>query len=183
MIAQRPPGAAPVVRAHAEALPFEDGSFDAAMALLTIHHWRDPAAGLTELRRVARRVVVLTWDQRVARDFWLCREYVPEITAIDDGRDVPIDRVVELLGGAEVITVPVPHDCEDGFLGAYWRRPEAYLDPLVRAGISPLAMMGERADAGLARLAGDLRTGAWQRRHADLLEREELDLGYRLVVG
>lgn len=181
MIAQRPPDAARVVQAHAEELPFGDRVFDAAMAVLTIHHWRDPAAGLAEMRRVARRVVVLTWDQRVARGFWLSSEYLPEITAIDDDRDVPVDQVVELLGGADVIAVPVPRDCADGFLGAYWRRPEAYLDPLVRAGISPLAMLGERADAGLARLEEDLRTGAWKRRHADLLEREELDLGYRLV--
>jgi SAM-dependent methyltransferase len=181
MIAQRPPGAAPVVRATAEALALPDASFDAAMAVLTIHHWPDPARGLAELRRIARRVVVLTWDQRVTKDFWLPREYLPEITAIDDERDIPIDRVATLLGGAEVTPVLVPHDCADGFLGAYWRRPEAYLDPLVRAGISPLAMLGEHADAGLARLEEDLRTGAWQRRHADLLERDELDLGYRLI--
>jgi SAM-dependent methyltransferase len=186
MLGQRPPGAAPAVQASAEGLPFVDGAFDAAMAVLTIHHWAHLERGLAELRRVARRVVVLTWDQAVTARFWLTREYLPEVTAYDETRAVAIERLVELLGGEEAVdvsVVPIPHDCTDGFLGAWWRRPEAYLDPVVRAGISALAPLEDRIGPGLARLAEDLRTGAWQRRHAELLALEELDVGYRLVVS
>jgi SAM-dependent methyltransferase len=182
MIAQRPPGSAPVVRGRAEQLPFADGAFDAAMAVLTIHHWGDLEAGIEEMRRVARQVVVLTWDQRVCDRFWLVAEYLPEIAVLDAGRAVPVDRLAELLGGGEISTVPVPYDCTDGFLGAYWRRPEAYLDPEVRAAMSSLAALGEQAAGGLERLDADLRSGDWQRRHARLLELDELDLGYRLVT-
>lgn len=185
MLAQRARGTAPAVRAVAEALPLADGCADAAMAVLTVHHWGDLAAGVAELRRVARRrVVVLTWDQRVTRRMWLLRDYLPAVVAYDDAREVPVAELVRLLGGARVEVVPVPHDCTDGFGAAYWRRPHAYLDPVVRAGISMLAQTGEPALAdGLARLAADLASGRWQRRNADLLARDELDAGYRLVVA
>jgi hypothetical protein len=108
------------------------------MALLTVHHWTDVAAGIAELRRVARRIVILTWDQHVTERFWLSREYLPQLSAYDDGA-VTIETVLDLLGGAEVRPLPVPHDCTDGFLGAFWRRPHCYLDQRVRAGISTMA--------------------------------------------
>jgi SAM-dependent methyltransferase len=185
MIAQRPPGSAPCVRAAAEALPLRDNCVDAAMAMLTVHHWGDVAAGIEQVRRVTRhRIVVLTWDQAVLRDFWLLREYLPVAVRISDAQYVPIDRIVDLLGGATVHTVPVPWDCTDGFGAAYWRRPEAYLDPTVRAGISMLALAGEADLAdGLTRLAADLRSGQWRERHSRLLERDEFDAGYRLIVS
>ncbi|MEV7886615.1 methyltransferase domain-containing protein [Streptomyces sp. NPDC002817] len=186
MLAQRPPGSAPAVQAVAEHLPVRDAAADAVMALLTLHHWTDPAAGIAELRRVARRrVVVLTWDQRVFRErFWLVREYLPEAAAFDDNRAVPTDRLAELLGGARVEPVPVPHDCTDGFAAAYWRRPHAYLDAQVRAGVSLLSQPAEDAIApGLARLADDLATGRWHTRHAELLTRDSFDVGYRLLVA
>lgn len=186
MLAQRPVGAAPAVQAVAERLPVRDGAVDTVMALLTVHHWSDPAAGIAELRRVARRrVVVLTWDQRVFRErFWLVRDYLPEAAAFDDARATPVDRLCELLGGARQEVVPVPHDCVDGFAAAYWRRPHAYLDPRVRAGVSLLAQPGEEVLApGLARLAEDLATGRWHTRHAGLLTLDALDVGYRLLVA
>lgn len=188
MLAQRPPGAAPAVQATAEAIPLADDAVDAALAVLTVHHWSSLETGLAELRRVARRrVVVLTWDAEVCREFWLLREYQPEASAFDDARAVPVERLVRLLGGPErvrVAPVPVPHDCTDGFAAAFWRRPEAYLDPVVRAGMSVLAQPGEAVTApGTARLAADLASGAWRERHADLLELDELDCGYRLLVA
>jgi SAM-dependent methyltransferase len=185
MIAQRPAGAAPAVQARAEALPLADGAAEAVMAVLTVHHWADLAAGVAELRRVARRrVVVLTWDHRVFESFWLVREYLPEVAAFDATRAVPVDHLARLLGGARVEPVPVPHDCVDGFGAAYWRRPAAYLDPVVRAGISMLAQPGEAVvRPGLDRLAADLAAGRWHDRHADLLAREEFDAGYRLLVA
>lgn len=185
MLAQRPAGSAPAVRASAEAVPVADDAADAVMALLTVHHWSDLEAGIRELRRIARRrVVILTWDQSVTRGFWLFDEYLPEAAAFDDARAVSLDRLTALLPGARIETVPVPHDCTDGFGAAYWRRPEAYLDPVVRAGISVLAQSGEALlRPGLARLSADLSSGRWHERHADLLAREALDVGYRLVVA
>lgn len=185
MLRQRPTGSALAVRARAEALPLGDGSVDAAMAVLTVHHWDGVEAGIAELRRVARRrVLVLTCDQTVFLRFWLLREYLPELAAVDGTRLLPIDRLQTLLGGARVHPVPVPHDCVDGFAAAYWRRPRAYLDPRVRAGISLFAQAHPAAlRPGLDRLAADLESGRWQRRHQDLLRHEELDLGYRLLVA
>jgi SAM-dependent methyltransferase len=184
MIAQRPPGAAPVVQASAEALPFEDGAFDAAMAVLTLHHWGDWRTGLEELRRVARRVVVLSWDPSFAGRLWVSAEYFPELIDEDVENFPSLADQAGALRALRVTAVPIPADCADGFYGAHWRRPEAYLDPVVRAGISTMAKRAPgELDAGLARLADDIRTGAWAERHADLLESDELDLGYRLLVS
>lgn len=184
MIGQRPEGAAPAVCAVSEHLPLAAGAVDAALAILTMHHWTDRARGLAEMRRVARRrVVVFTWDQAVCESFWLIRDYLPAIRDFDRPRAVPIDEIVAALGPSRVVDVPVPHDCEDGFLGAFWRRPEAYLDPRVQAGISSMTVIDQEArDRGLSRLADDLRSGAWSERNGDLLDRETLDIGYRLVV-
>ncbi len=180
MIAQRPAGAAPAVQASATDLPFRDAAFDAALAVLTVHHWPDRARGLAELARVAARVVLLTWDPATPY-FWLVDEYFPEIWAIDRPIFPTLDELGRHLGPIEVRPVPVPHDCTDGFVGAYWRRPEAYLDPGVRGAMSTFTKLTD-AEPGLARLHRDLADGAWRRRHADLLDREVLDLGYRLVI-
>jgi SAM-dependent methyltransferase len=180
MIAQRPAGAAPAVQASATDLPFRDAGFDAALAVLTVHHWPDRARGLAELARVAVRVVLLTWDPATPY-FWLTDEYFPEIWTLDRPIFPSVDELRRQLGPVEVRPVPVPHDCTDGFLGAYWRRPEAYLDPGVRGAISTFTKLTD-AGPGLARLRRDLADGAWRRRHADLLDRQELDLGYRLVI-
>ncbi len=78
MIAQRPPGAACCVQGAAEALPFATDAFDAAMAIISDHHWTDRAAGLRELRRVAKGPVVLVnSDPGQALRFWLTRDYLP----------------------------------------------------------------------------------------------------------
>jgi SAM-dependent methyltransferase len=185
MISQRPAGAAPAVQARAEALPVAAAAADAAMALLTVHHWADLAAGIAELRRVARRrIVIFSWDQRVTREFWLVREYLPEAAAFDDARTPAVERLADLLGGARIEPVLIPHDCRDGFGVAYWRRPGAYLDPEVRAGMSVLAQPGDAAlAAGLRRLEADLTSGAWHDRHRDLLSRDFFDGGYRLLIA
>lgn len=184
MLAQRPPGAAPAVQGRAEALPFADRSFDAVMGVLTLHHWTDRAGGLAECARVAReRVVLLTFDPD-ADGFWLTRDYLPQFAAADKRIFPPMTAYADAFGpGArvDVAPVPVPRDCVDGFLGAHWARPEAYLDPAVRAGISSFAAPG--AEAGLARLRGDLASGVWGERHGRVLTGDELDIGYRLVVA
>ena len=185
MIAQRPPRAAPCIQGVAEQLPFRDRSLDASLGVLTIHHWADRPAGLGELRRVARRrVVLLTWDPDGSGDFWLTAEYLPEIMDLDRPRFPPVATLEGSLGPTRIIPVAVPHDCQDGFLGAFWRRPEAYLDPDVRNGISAFAQMApEHVRRGLARLADDLRSGRWEARHGALRGRDSLDVGYRLVVA
>ena len=185
MIAQRPPGAAPCVRAAAEDLPFGDGAFDAAMAVMTIHHWRDVGRGLAELRRVARdSVVVFTWDPALAGTLWLAAEYLPEFAALETMRFPPPGEIADALGGGDVRAVPIPADCRDGFIEAFWARPEAYLDPAVRAGMSGMAALDpDVVQRGITRLRADLDSGAWDRRHGHLRERESLELGYRLVVA
>jgi SAM-dependent methyltransferase len=185
MITQRRAEAAPAVRAVAEHLPIGTDAVDASIALLTVHHWSDLDAGVAEMIRVARRrVVILTWDDTVFRQFWLLREYLPAAAETDARLAVPIAKLVSLLGTVSIQTVPVPHDCVDGFGGAYWRRPQAYLDETVRAGISMLALTPKPLLAkGLECLKVELTNGAWARRHADLLDVPQLDLGYRLLVS
>jgi hypothetical protein len=186
MIAQRPGDAAPCVQAAAEHLPFADGAFDAATALLTVHHWSNWRAGLDELIRVApRRQLVFTWAADAQSHYWFIDEYLPFVTEFDDAYPTA-PEIAAALPGSRIIGLPVPADCSDGFFAAYWKRPEAYLDPGVRATISTFALGildAGRVDDGLARLAADLDSGAWQERHADLLEADELDVGYRLVVA
>lgn len=187
MIAQRPPGAAPAIRASAEAIPLPDGAADAAMAVLTVHHWSDLEAGIAELRRIARRrIVIFTFDPDLNGNYWLLREYLPQLVESDPGAAVPLNRLVAALGGRQATTVtpvPIPHDCTDGFVAAFWRRPAAYLDPAVRAGMSLFTTaQPDIVTAGLDHLARDLDSGAWQHRHADLLDLTELDVGYRLLT-
>jgi SAM-dependent methyltransferase len=179
MLSQRSRGA---VRGVAEQLPFRDGAFDAAMAILTVHHWLDLDRGLAEIRRVAERRIVLTFDAEKSCDFWLLRDYIPEIVSLE--RQYPtLDQIASGIEATRVETVWVPHDCTDGFLAAYWRRPERYLEPDVRECISALAQTDPAlVERGIARLRSDLASGAWQRRYGDDLERDVMDWGYRLVI-
>ena len=180
MIRQRARG--PAVRAVAEALPFDDGAFDAAMATSTVHHWTDRVAGLREMRRAAARVVIATWLPGAGEPFWLDTDYFPEEADRMSASYPTAAELEDALGPIDVHVVPVPWDCEDGG-DAYWRRPERYLDERVWRSLSGFALLdpAER-ERGLAKLEADLVSGAWRERHAHLLEREELDLGYRLVV-
>jgi SAM-dependent methyltransferase len=182
MVRQRGADAAPAVRAVAGALPFRDASFDASLAVLTIHHWPELERGLGEMVRVARqRAVVLTHDGE-RTGFWL-EDYFPGMFREIRRTLPPLDRVCRALGSNATVAVEVPRDCVDGFLCAYWCRPEAYLDAGNRSAISSFAMLPPGAlDAGLVRLADDLHSGAWERRNGDLRARTSADFGYRLVI-
>lgn len=184
MLRQRGRGAAPAVQGSAVRLPFADGAFAAAMAVLTIHHWPEVDRGLAELRRVAReRVVLLTWVPD-APPFWLTRDYFPGIIELDRRIFPGVEALTRALGPLESRTVPVPHDCVDGFLGAHWRRPAAYLDPAVRMAMSSFARMpGAELERGLAVLRADLASGAWAARQSSVLGQDELDIGYRLIIA
>jgi SAM-dependent methyltransferase len=182
MIRQRRAGSAPVIQASATHLPFPDMVFSAALAVLTVHHWPDHRRGLTELVRVARRrVVIVTWDPATS-GFWVIEDYFPAIAEIDRQIMPSLEEFRQALGEIEVHPLLVPRDCTDGFLGAYWQRPYAYLDAGVRSAISTFAKIGA-VEAGLARLRSDLIDGTWQRRHGHLLRQSVLDLGYRLVIA
>jgi len=185
MRAQRPAGAAPCVASAAESLPFEDQSFDAAMAVSTVHHWQDPIEGLREMRRVARRVVVLTHDASDTgwrRRFWLTRDYLPEVADLVAGRPSLAELARAI--GARMEPVLIPWDCADGFFEAYWRRPEAYLNENVRRGVSVWTRVGPEAEQRAVHgLRDDLASGRWAGRNRDLLDLEAAELGLRLLIA
>jgi SAM-dependent methyltransferase len=185
MLSQRPPDAAVAVRAAAEALPFRDGDFDAAMGVLTVHHWRDRARGLAEMRRVARGPVVLFTRDPQPVPFWWLHHYFPATARLEASRETPLDELAGMLGGRlEVTPVPIPADCTDGFNAAYWRRPRAYLDPQVWRPMSALSLIPEADRAeGMRRLRADLDSGEWDRQWGYLLDLDELDLGYRVLTA
>ncbi len=180
MIQKRKSSAAPVIQTTADDLPFADDTFDAAMAILTIHHWPDKEAGLREVRRITRgRVVLLTFDPSVRP--WLT-DYFPQLSVLDDVQMPKMADYPRWLGSVQVETLLVPHDCSDGFLYAYWRRPEAYLDPRIRSGISSFWSI-EDLDIGLQKLSDDIRSGEWDRLYGYLKPKNEYDAGYRLVIA
>ena len=184
MRAQRPAGAAPCVAAAAESLPFEDQSFDAAMAFSTVHHWQDPIAGLREMRRVARRVVVFTFDASEfgwRRRFWLTRDYLPEVAGLVAGWSLA--ELADAIG-ARTEPVLIPWDCADGFFEAYWRRPEAYLDNHVRRAVSMWTRVGPEAEQRAVRsLHDDLASGRWAERNRELADLDAAELGLRLLMA
>jgi SAM-dependent methyltransferase len=185
MIAQRPPGSAPVVKASAEQLPFDDRSFDAAMAVLTVHHWTDLDAGLNELRRVARRrIVLVTFDPEALTDLWITRDYFPAMLGLKRRSGVTSQGLAQTLWGASSSPLPVPRDCRDHFFAALWARPELLLDDEV---VRPMwvwqSISAEARRDGRARLVADLESGAWDERYGHLREMPERDVGLRLVVA
>ena len=185
MLGQRHAGTARAVQAVAEALPLRDAAVDAALAVLTLHHWRDPAKGLAEMVRVARRrVVAVTWDPAARDAFWLTAHYFPEIVELDIPRFPAMETFRRQLPNVRVDPLPIPRDCVDGFLGAFWCRPEVYLSSAVRQGISGFALLPPGvADAGLARLSADLESGRWNAKFGALTDAPAADLGYRIVTA
>jgi hypothetical protein len=185
MRAQRPPHRVPAIDATAEALPFPDDSFDAAMATVTVHQWSDCDRGLRELRRVSRGpVVVLTFDGDALDQFWLA-EYAPGLIAAERRRYPAIDRIRAVLGGTSTVTeIPVPIDCADGFTEAFYARPERFLDPDVRRAQSAWGFVEEAAiDRAVRRLREDLESGAWDRRFGPLRTQPDFAGSLRLVTA
>ena len=189
MTAQRRPSGAQVIQGTAEALPLADDSVDAALAVLTDHHWTDRRRGLAELRRVARkRVVLVNADPAAADAFWLTRDYLPKFHALIPRRyrhgHEWLDELREQLGPLTIQPLPIPRDCSDGFYQAYWRRPHAYLDDHVRRGISVFHRLDSgHVDEGLDRLRIHLDDGTWEHRNAHLLALDAADVGMRIIVA
>ncbi|HVW79349.1 MAG TPA: methyltransferase domain-containing protein [Mycobacteriales bacterium] len=185
MRAQRPPELVPAIDAIAEALPFPDNWFDAAMATVTIHQWCDLDQGLAELRRVSRGpVVILTFDAASLSRLWLA-EYLPELIAAEGARYPDIDHVRAVLGGRSLVkTIPIPLDCVDGFAEAFYGRPERMLDPAVRQAQSAWAFVDEEiAAASVERLRTALESGEWDRKYAALRSQPEYVGSLRLIVA
>jgi SAM-dependent methyltransferase len=185
MRAQRPPDRAPAIDAVAEALPFPDASFDAAMAMVTIHQWSNPDAGVRELRRVSRGpVVILTFDGDALDRFWLA-DYAPELIAAERTRYPAIDHVSKQLGGdATVSAVPIPIDCVDGFTEAFYARPERLLDAAVRRSQSAWGFISAaETDRSVARLRADLESGEWDRRYGALRTQPAFVGSLRLITA
>ena len=184
MLEQRAPDAAPSVRAVAADLPVVTGWADVVMAILTVHHWSDWERGLAELCRVAPRRVVFGIDFEVHSQFWLLQEYLPEVLEHTLRCAPTADVIAEAIGATTSIDMPVYRDLQDGVLGAYWCRPEQYLDHgSGRTTRAPRWRIRRPRRLGIARLEADLASGAWHERHADLMERESIDMGYRLLVA
>jgi SAM-dependent methyltransferase len=182
MIAQRAVDAGPVVRAGAECLPFGDNAFDVALAIMTVHHWSDLQQGLSEMQRVSRRQVVFTFDPTRHDALWIFEDYAPGIAGLS--RHAAVEAVMEGLNTEHVESISVPADCTDGFITAYWQRPDQYLIPAVRAATSGFSLLPQaQVDAGMTRLAQDLADGTWHERHDHLLALTELDVGLRLVIA
>lgn len=181
MIAQRIPSDAEVVQGIAEKLPFDDNTFDATMAVNTVHHWTDKKKAFEEIRRVTKGKIVLLAFDPSHRDIWLL-DYFPGLASLDDENMPQLSHYNEWLEHVEIKPVPVPHDCKDGFLYAYWRRPQAYLDPKVRAAMSSFHALGDVSES-LNRLKTDLDSGAWAECYSALLKCEAYDVGYRLITA
>ena len=172
------------VQGAAEHLPFDDGTFDVALAILTVHHWGDLNAGLEELRRVAKRQVIFTWDPSHERKLWITTDYVPAIDALETSRFTPLAVVVDALEAHTVVPFEIPHDFTDGFQAAFWRRPEMYLDPEVRAASSTFASLPpELVEPGIEQLRIDLETGKWREKYQELTALDRADLGHRIVIA
>ncbi len=182
MIAQRPPEAAPVVQGVAESLPLEEGSFDAVMAIITVHHWSDVQVGLAEMARVAReRVIVLTFDPALAEELWLL-DYFPGALEYHTKTMPPVAELAAALPNSSVEAIPIPCNCADGFFIGIWDRPEMHLDPDVRRASSCWHRMpSAEIEQGLAKLSADLESGRWDERHGHLRTLPELDVGLRMV--
>ena len=187
MAAQRPPELPPAIRATAGALPLRDQSVDAAMAVLTVHHWdEEQERGVRELRRVARGpVVIVTYDAAVSGRMWLMADYLPEVAALDHRIMPPLETLAQWLGGTvRTEIVEIPRDTPDWTLGSFWAHPERVLDPVARGATSGFARMPEDVvERVTAAVEEDLRTGAWDRRHGELRELAAYDVGFRLVIG
>lgn len=180
MISARKTAKAALVQGFAEDLPFKDNAFALSMAILTVNHWSGVTPGIQEMLRVSRdKILIFTWIG-YGGNFWL-EEYIPEIRNFDEKQFPTMAALEQLLGNISVETIEIPHDCTDGFMGAYWRRPEAYLDPDARKAISTFSRISDYQE-GIDRLQGDINSGVWNKRHSHLFEKQSLDLGYRLVV-
>lgn len=185
MRAQRPADIAAAINATAESLPFPDQSFDASMATFTVHQWQDLDAGLREMRRVTRGpVVILSCDPDLVEAFWLSH-YAPKVLATEARRYPSLGHIGKVLGGdVDLVAVPIPLACRDGFNEAYYGRPELFLEAGARSACSAWSFVSEAENAvSIENLRRDLVSGAWDSRHGFLRSQPSFDGSLRLVIA
>ncbi|MCR9249115.1 MAG: methyltransferase domain-containing protein [bacterium] len=182
MINQRKPGSHPVVQGFADNLLFEKDSFSHTMTVLSMHHWQNRAKAFEEINRVTTdKFVAISWNSDI-NPFWLTRDYFTEIFEIDQDIFPDLEELHNHFDNVKITPLMIPEDCIDGFLAAYWKRPEAYLSEHVRNSISSFSKI-TRLDEGLQKLQKDLDSGEWQKKNSDLLDKTELDVGYQLITA
>ena len=182
---QRPKHLVPALAGTAEAIPFDDGAFDASMAILTIHHWPDRALGLQELRRVTKGpILILTFDPDSSTEFWM-GDYAPELVEIERVRYGNIDSITKVLrGNCQIQPIAVPRDCADGFQVAYYARPEAFLQKKVRKSQSAWGFVSAEVEDRIVKtLADDLASGKWDEKYGHLRKRPTINCQLRLIVA
>lgn len=185
MRAQRPKDSAPAINAVAEELPLDDQSVDAAMAIITVHQWRDLDKGLQELKRVSRGpVIILTFDGEALDRYWLAH-YAPELISVERPRYPEIQKIADMLGKeTQVHTVPIPIDCQDGFTEAYYARPEAFLDVSVRRSQSAWSFVTQEDQSRfVSELQRDLESGVWDGRFGEWRKKPYFEGSLRLLIG
>lgn len=185
MLDQRTPGSARAIQGRAEELPLRDASAGAAMTILSLHHWTDWRRGIAEMKRVAPKLqLVVTFEPEIHNRFWLVEEYMPAMAYLPTNNPPTVAEIAEELGPTTVEPLPVPADCVDGVLPAFWSRPHAYLDPQVHSFSSSFSLLSPRViEDGTDRLKADLDSGAWHRRHRALMDQQTLDCGFRLIIS
>jgi len=182
MIKQRKANKHLVIKTSAEDLPFKDNSFTHALTILSMHHWADRNKAFTEINRVTTdRFVAVSWNPN-ASPFWLTRDYFPELYETDQKIFPTLEEFQRHFNDVQITPLLIPEDCIDGFLAAYWKRPEAYLNPKVRQSISTFSKL-KQLDTGLKKLEDDLKSGAWKQRNRDILNKSALDAGYILITA
>ena len=182
MINQRAKDAYPVVQGSAENLPFDNNSFSHVMTILSMHHWINKPKAFKEINRVAKeRFVAVSWNPE-AEPFWLTRDYFPEMYEADRAIFPKLNELNLYFGDVKMVPLSIPEDCIDGFLAAYWKRPEAYLNPTVRQSISTFSKL-KSVEKGLQKLKNDLDSGVWLERNKEILNSSSLDAGYVLITA
>ncbi|MEM9548436.1 MAG: class I SAM-dependent methyltransferase [Bacteroidota bacterium] len=182
MIAQRKPGSHPVVQGFAEVLPFDHKQFSHTISILSMHHWKDRVKAYSEINRVTQeQFVTITWNPN-SEAFWLTRDYFPQIYETDVKIFPTLEELQDHFEHIEVSPLWIPYDCHDGFLAAYWKRPEAYLKEKVRNSISTFSTL-ENLSEGLTQLENDLNSGKWREKNCDVLDLDLFDAGYVIVTA
>lgn len=182
---QRPKNVVPALAATAENIPFDDGVFDAAMAILTVHHWKDRERNLREIRRVTRGpIVIMTFDPEALTEFWM-GDYAPELVEIERKRYGTISTITNVLGkNCEVIAIPVPKDCTDGFQVAFYARPEAFLEKEVRKSQSAWGFVSNEVESRIVNaIESDLKSGKWDKKYGYLRQRSSINCQLRLIIA
>lgn len=175
---------------YAEDIPLPTSSVDSVICILASHHFSNLEKAIREMNRVARSgaIIFLTFDPRVGEKLWVV-DYFPSLW--EDAFRVfpPLIDVVAIIEAntqrmVEIFPLMLPHNLTDMFFAAGWRRPESYLNPDVRAGISALSLADASiVETGVNLLKEHLDSGQWDTKYGEILKLEAFDAGYRFLCA